>query len=176
MLFRSHVDLLYSDPPWNQGNVNSFVTKAGLKTYIRSFGQFCDSLFARIDLFTPEICYLEIGKENYKQFSTRLKKRFDFVQDWQIRYYNKHPCYLLRGGPTATETDFTNYDDTKTPTLAIRTDNPGSVADICTGRGLTMIAAHNNYSKFIGTELNQRRLAVAIDRAAQAGVKYEKCN
>lgn len=55
-------------------------------------------------------------------------------------------------------------------------EQPGSVADLCTGRGLTLLAAHKFGAKFYGTELNKRRLAVAIDRAAKAGVFYEKCN
>ena len=59
---------------------------------------------------------------------------------------------------------------------AIQAEKPSSVVDLCTGRGLTLLAAHKFGARFYGTELNKRRLAVAIDRASKAGVFYEKCD
>lgn len=174
--FEIHAEMIYMDSPWNKGNVNSFITKAGMDTYIDSFEYFMDCLFGQIKKIDPSVCYLEIGKQYKQEFVSRLNALYPLVQIWEIRYYKRNPCYLVRGAENIIEPDFTGLDDEVTPLKAIQTEQPGSVADLCTGRGLTLLAAHKFGAKFYGTELNKRRLAVAIDRATKAGVYYEKCN
>ena len=174
--FEIEAEMIYMDSPWNKGNVNSFITKAGMNSYIDSFESFMDCLFGKIKQINPEVCYLEIGKQHKEDFIQRLAAMFSCVEEWEIKYYKKNPCYLVRGADYITEADFTGLDDEVTPYRAIMFEQPGSVADLCTGRGLTLLAAHKFGAKFYGTELNKRRLAVAIDRAAKAGVFYEKCN
>lgn len=174
--FKIKTEMIYMDSPWNKGNVNSFITKAGMDSYINSFESFMDYLFEKINQINSEVCYLEIGKQHKQDFINRLNQLFPVVQDWQIVYYKKNPCYLLRAGENVLEHDFTGLDDEVTPYRAIMLEQPRSVSDLCTGRGLTLLAAHKHGKKFYGTELNKRRLAVAIDRAAKAGVYYEKCN
>lgn len=171
--FMRGADMVYTDPPWSKGNMNSFVTKAGLDTYVASFDEFMDVLFARIQEIGPRVCYLEVGKQHRQDFADRLQALSPVVQEWSILYYRKHACFLLRGGDGAVETDFTGLDDEETPAAAIAADRPICVADLCTGRGLSLLAAHQHGVRFIGTELNRRRLAVAIDRAAAMGVTYE---
>lgn len=165
-------EMVYCDPPWSKGNANSFVTKAGLDRYVDSFDRFMDALFRAICDIGPKVAYLEIGKQHVKDFERRLSQLFPVVRDWGITYYRRSPCYLLRGGPKASAMDFSGLDDEETPLAAIETEKPVSVADLCTGRGLTMLAAHRAGATFYGTELNPRRLAVALDRAAKMGVRY----
>ncbi|MDD2813803.1 MAG: hypothetical protein PHF53_10370 [Bacteroidales bacterium] len=174
--FDIKAEMVYMDSPWNKGNVNSFITKAGMNSYIDSFEGFMDCLFNQIKKISPEVCYLEIGKQHKSDFISRLNVLFPVVQDWQIVYYKKNPCYLLRAGEDITEQYFTGLDDEVTPLKAIQAEKPSSVVDLCTGRGLTLLAAHKFGARFYGTELNKRRLAVAIDRASKAGVFYEKCD
>jgi methylase of polypeptide subunit release factors len=98
-------------------------------------------------------------------------------QVWGITYYKKNPCYLIRGGHVLLDPRFRwfdDFDDEYTPALAIEAEHPATVADLCTGRGLTLLAAHKYGATFYGTELNKRRLAVAIDRATKQGIRYEK--
>jgi hypothetical protein len=170
--FMRGVDLVYVDPPWSQGNANSFVTKAGLSSYVDGFEGFLDTLFARIAEIGPGVCYVEMGAQHAWDALARIGERFPARQMWPITYYRKHPCYLIRGGSHPTGIDFTGLDDERTPTAAILADTPRSVADLCTGRGLTLLAAHAAGCRFAGTDLNRRRLAVAIDRAAKQGVTY----
>lgn len=173
-------DIVYCDPPWNQGNVNSFITKAGMDSYVSGFGGFLDTLFNRITEIGPDVCYLETGKQHLTDVETLMGAQFYCTETWEIRYYKKHPCFLVRGAGTPSTAwrdfgiDFTGMDDTETPTAAIRVESPQTVADLCTGRGLTLLAAHAHGARFVGTELNRRRLAVAIDRAAKRGWNYAK--
>jgi methylase of polypeptide subunit release factors len=58
--------------------------------------------------------------------------------------------------------------------MAVRNEHPNVVGDMCTGRGLTGIAALKNGSTFVGTELNKRKLAVFIQRAKRMGYEFKK--
>lgn len=166
-------DMIYSDPPWSLGNVNCFVSKAGKDDYLQAFPEFSEAFFSRIAEIFPSVCYVEIGKQNLSLFKESLSKLFPVVQEWEIKYYNKHLCYLLRGGATKQEFDFSGLDDAATPEAAIRIETPICVADLCTGRGLTAVAAYKLGKRFVGTELNKRRLAVAIERVNKLGGGYE---
>ena len=65
------------------------------------------------------------------------------MQDWQITYYKKKSVLPPpRAGENVLEQDFTGLDDEVTPYRAIMFEQPESVADLCTGRGLTLLAAH----------------------------------
>lgn len=165
--------MIYTDPPWSQGNVNSFITKAGLTSYVESFTDFLDALFLRVAEIGPQVCYLEAGQQHVAEVESRLGRLFASVQRWGITYYRKHACCLLRGGASPTGVHFTGLDDGQTPEVAIRAERPANVADICLGRGLTLLAAHQHNVRVLGTELNKRRLAVALDRAARMGVIYQ---
>lgn len=172
--FFRHVDLLYCDPPWSQGNANSFITKAGMDSYISGFDTFLDALFGQIRDLRPGTCYLEMGSLHLTDVKSRMGALYPFIQSWPITYYRKNPCHLIRGGPDFSQEDFSGLDDEQTPATAIKAEHPSTVADLCTGRGLTLLAAHANGARFFGIELNKRRLAVAIDRAAKQGIRYEK--
>jgi len=165
-------DMIYCDPPWDQGNANSFLTKADKDSYIDDFQQFYNPLFRRISMVSPKICYLEIGKRNLIKFQEKLAERFPVIQTWEVTYFKKHPCYLLRGGRHPQNYDFNGMDEAVIPEIAIRVENPECVADLCTGRGLTAVAAYKLKKRFVGTELNKRRLAVAIERINKIGGKY----
>ncbi len=167
-------EMVYCDPPWSLGNANAFITKAGMDSYLRGFDEFMDALFKCIEAISPVVCYLEIGRQHERDFAERLGVLFPSVQEWQITYYRRQPCFLLRGGRTPVSRDFSGLDDEDTPFAAIEAEGPGSVADPCTGRGLTLLAAHKHGTRFLGSELNRRRLAVALDRAAQMGIHYVK--
>lgn len=172
--FMQNVDLFYCDPPWSKGNTNSFITKAGMNTYISDFEVFLNNLFNQIKALSSKVCYVEMGLQNLNETVQRMHILYQHVAIWQITYYQNHLCFLIRGGCMPPTVNLTGLDDTKTPLAAIKAENPLSVADLCTGRGLTLLAAHKHGAQFFGTELNRRRLAVAIDRAAKQGVHYEK--
>ena len=168
-------DMVYCDSPWNLGNANCFITKASSKEYINSFDEFYNHLFQHIKSIKPYCCYLEIGKQYIGTFKNEMLKIFPSIQTWQITYYKKNPCFLIRGGHLDyQEFNFENKDDTETPLLAIKAEKPKCVADLCTGQGLTAIAAYRSNVRFVGTELNKRRLAVAIDKVNKLGGCYEK--
>jgi predicted methyltransferase len=116
---------------------------------------------------------VEIGIQNLKIFQEKMAEIFPVVQTWQITYYKKSICYLIRGGQISASFDYSGLDDAQTPLLVIQNEECQCVGDLCTGRGLTALAAYQCGKRFVGTELNKRRLAVAIERVYKLGGKYE---
>jgi hypothetical protein len=148
-----------------------------MDSYIDNFRVFLHELFGQIRQISPSVCYLEMGKQHIDDVMGFMHMLYPTYQVWGITYYKKNPCYLIRGGQVLLDPhfDFTGRDDEHTPALAIEAEHPAIVVDLCTGRGLTLLAAHKYGAAFCGIELNKRRLAVAIDRAAKQGIRYENC-
>lgn len=170
------VDMIYCDPPWSKGNANSFVTKASLKRYVDDYAALLDSLFEAVSVIGPSVCYMEIGNQHAQDMVRRMGDLFKHVQAWTVTYYKKHPCWLVRGGRKEIKRDFSSMDEADTPAATIKIEKPKVVADLCTGRGLTLLAAIGCGAAFRGMELNARRLAVAIERAAKLGVEFKPCD
>lgn len=162
-------DMIYSDTPWNLGNITSFYTKAGLQKRCFSFDKFAKIVFNHIKAIKPKTCYLEIGKQNINMFKSLMESQFPIVQVWNIVYYKKNPCMLIRGGSSVQKFNFTGIDDEDTPFHAMENENFNCVADFCMGLGATAFAAYKHKKRFVGTELNKRRLAVTIDRVNKLG-------
>lgn len=171
--FMYEADMIYSDTPWNTGNITSFYTKAGLEKRC-NFNQFYTMVLQHIKNINARICYLEMGNQNFDKVYNMIKKIYPIVQYWDIVYYRKNPNKLIRAGYTKQEFDFTGIDDEKTPFLAMQNEDFNCVADMCMGKGLTAITAYNLQKRFVGTELNKRRLAVTIDKIARLGGVWKK--
>lgn len=171
--FMREADLVYCDPPWNAVNFSAFYTKAGMET-CRGYGDFVEVFFDHICEIAPRACYVEVGKQNLELFTSKLAAIYPHVQRWEVVYYRKNPSFLLRGGPTPTSADFTGLDDMDTPRAAMQTETFECVADLCMGRGLTGLTAFHLGKRFVGTELNKRRLAVLIDNITRLGGCFVK--
>ena len=70
--------------------------------------------------------------------------------------------------------NYTGMDDEDTPGAVIANERPLVVGDMCTGRGLTAVAAYRESICFLGAELNPRKLAVAIDLVNKLGGRYAR--
>jgi len=169
------VDMFYFDPPWSQSNITCFLTKAG-KQYRIDYNEFIDVIFMYIENIQPKVVYMEIGKQNLNMILNKFNDIFEYVQHWQIKYYKKNPCYLIRGSNhSIVDVDFTDLDDSITPFIAIENEKDlhvNVIGDFCTGQGLTALAALENNKRFIGVELNKRRMAVTIDKCNKKGANY----
>lgn len=167
------IDLIYSDTPWNVGNCNAFHTKNEDNKKLKDFSEFYVPLFDMIKHVKPKTTYLEIGEQYLDLFKEKLGEQYSIINDWQIVYYGKHPCYLIRGSETEIKDgyeDYTGKDDTVTPMLAIRNEGAKLVLDMCIGRGGTAVSAIKNGCNFIGIEMNKYRLAHAIQKVKKLGI------
>jgi len=170
------VDMIYCDPPWSKGNANFFITKAELNSYIKDFSEFYGKLFDRIKQIDCFSCYLEIGRQNKDLFLRELSKIYPCVDYWNVTYYKKNPCFLLRGGHEYCNYDYSGLDEEYTPAIAINEENSQRILDLCIGRGLVGIAAFREGKTFLGIDINKRKLAVLIERITKLGGRFKKYN
>lgn len=169
--FMFTADLVFIDPPWNLGNLNTFYTKAGRSDYQTSFSCFADTIFQRIADIAPRTCYIEIGNQNADDFERRLVQQYPVVQRWPVTYYRKHPCWIIRGGQSRLKRDYSGVDEERVIADVGATEYYQVIGDFCMGRGLVGMAAYRAGNRFVGTELNPRRLAVLLDSLAKAGAQ-----
>lgn len=168
-------DILFIDPPWNLGNLNCFYTKAKRKDYHKDFDIFIEVLFKRIKEINPNICYIEIGNQYKNIFYEKLKLIYKYTQKWKVTYYKKNPCNILRGSHISyTNLNFSGLDEADCIKIIAEKEEYKTIGDICMGQGLVGLAAYNSGKRFVGTELNCRRLAVLLDKLNKKGVKICK--
>lgn len=173
--FMAKADLLFVDPPWNLGNVNSFYTKAGRTDYLSDFSDFERVVFRRVQDIAPRTCYLEVGFQAVDRWERELATLFPHVQRWNVVYYRKNPCHILRGshaGPL--DYDYTGMDESKVIFKAGEIEQYAVMGDFCMGQGLVGLSAYAAGKPFVGTELNKRRLAVLLQKLAKKGATIDR--
>lgn len=164
--FMRQADVIFTDSPWNLGNMKSFYTKAE-KDFpdIGQFEPFYLRLFECIAEIRPRVCYLEIGKEFLGEFLTEMKKQYKYVTFYNSSYYHKKEnfCYIVQGSQKRKNWHYDGMDE-EDIISAVAENEEGTIGDLCMGRGLVACAAARNGKPFVGTELNPKRLAVALER------------
>lgn len=171
--FMRQADLLFVDPPWNQGNLTAFYTKAKRTDYQR-FEAFTEVLFERLAAVKAQTCYIEIGNQFVAAWSERLAQFYPVSQRWPVVYYRKHPTNIIRGGQAAIAADFTGVDEARAITQVAQIEDYQIMGDLCMGQGLVGLAAHAAGKPFVGTELNPRRLAVLLQKLARLGAQVQR--
>jgi len=167
--FMSQADMLFIDPPWNLGNINGFYTKAGRSDYLDSFGDFERVLFQRIKDVSPRICYLEVGFQAVDRWQAALAELYPHVQRWDVTYYKRSPCHILRAGPQSLDFDYSGMDEEQVYYKAAQVETYEVLGDFCMGLGLAGLAAHKAGKPFVGAELNKRRLANLLQKLDKLG-------
>lgn len=171
--FMHGCDLIFTDSPWNRGNLRTFYTKADMPYPDADFPDFMHRLFACVSEIGPDTCYLEIGKEYLGDYITEMKKLYPKVTFYNSTYYHKqsNKCYIVRGGRRRPMIALDDVDEENAISEIIAAE--GSViGDLCMGRGLVACAARSSGKQFRGTELNHKRLSVAVERLFNTGLKY----
>ncbi len=168
-------DLLFVDPPWNVGNINSFYTKAGRDDHQESFDPFASRLFDAIGRIKPKVCYLEVGKEHLADFITGLRYLYGNVTFYNSTYYHKKEnlCYVVRGSSKRKKLPLDGLDEEHIIEWICANEDYSCIGDLCMGRGLVGLNAHANGRRFVGTELNHKRLAVLVEKLSKKGLNYE---
>lgn len=162
-------DCLFVDPPWNLGNLNSFITKADLVSYEKQFDDFLFNLFSIIEQINPEVCYVEMGKQNLNKVKDLLAKKFKSVLVFNSTYYHnkKNICFILRASNRDGEIsipDIEGIDEQDAIAKICAEEKFEQICDPCMGRGLVALYAAKNKRKCVGTELNHKRLSCAIEK------------
>ena len=173
--FMREADLIFVDPPWNLGNLNSFYTKADRTDYQTDFAVFYRRLFECIAEIGPKTCYIEVGKKHLGEFLLETKKLFRYVTFFNSTYYHRKTnlCYVIRGSKSRTKPQLDGMDEEDIIAWICANEDFTCIGDLCMGKGLVGLYAHENGKRFVGTELNHKRLAVLVEKLFEKGLKYE---
>ena len=174
--FMKEADLIFVDPPWNLGNLNSFYTKADRNDYKDSFIPFYKRLFECIAEINPKTCYVEIGKDYLADFIIEMRKIYKQVTFYNSSYYHRknNMCYVVRGSNKRKKLPLDYMDEEDIIAWVCENEEYDVIGDLCIGRGLVAVGAYKNGKKFVGTELNHKRLSVLIERVVFLGATYTK--
>lgn len=165
---RHRPDVIFTDPPWNDGNCKAFRTKAGVsrpKVYWKD-------LMARLMPVWERafVVYVEMGAEHAPDIRRWMERAGRGVLEWDVTYMGGHPAKLLRGAVgdwPYVGSEPTGVDDLVLPRYAIEGDTWAStVGDPCLGRGTTAKWAHLAGRRFVGTELHPNRMSCALSLLA----------
>lgn len=167
--FMKEADTLFVDPPWNMGNVNTFYYKAD-KEHLNGFNflRFSEYLFLRIDQIGPKYLFLEMGKQFLAYYLTECQKRYKYVTFYNSSYYHKkdNKCYVIHATNDSKRKRYKELEDMDEEDIIAwiaKNHQYDCIGDLCMGRGLVGKGAFLNGKKFVGTELNKKRLAVLVD-------------
>ena len=177
--FMSEADLLFVDPPWNLGNLNTFYTKADRQDHQDSFEGFYLRLFQCISDISPSACYVEVGKQYLAEFVYEMKRTYRHVTFYNSSYYHKKEniCYVVRGSKKRSGKLPLDYmDEENIIKWVCQNEDYSCIGDLCMGQGLVGIGAYQAGKKFVGTELNHKRLSVMVEKLYKAGLNYRKEN
>ncbi len=166
--FMKEADLLFVDPPWNQGNLRSFYTK-NEDVLEDTFEDFYKRLFQVIKEIKPRTAYVEVGKEYLADFIMEMRKIFRYVTFYNSSYYHnqKNHCYVIRGSFKAKKPHLDGLDEEDIIEWICQNETYDTIADPCMGQGLVAFYASQAGKKFVGTEMNPKRLAVARKRVEE---------
>lgn len=172
--FMTDADCIFIDPPCSLANINTFYTKADRTDYQESFEPFTQRLFECIDEIKPNKLFLEVFKSNKARFISECEKRYSNVTVYDTTYYHSKSkrCYVIA---CSNDSDTSNYpfndmDEENVIEWVCKNVDYNCIGDLCMGQGLVGYNAFINNRKFVGTELNKKRLAVLVDKIT----KYKK--
>lgn len=164
--FMKQADILFVDPPWNLSNINTFYMKADKAERIGEYGKFYKRLFDCIEEINPHTCYVEIGKEHLADFVLEMRRLFKYVTFYNSFYYHDKNkiCYVVRGSMKFKKPKLDYMDEEDIIEWVCKNEDYTCIGDLCMGRGLVGVNAYKNKKRFVGTELNHKRLSVLVER------------
>ncbi len=172
--FMQAADVLFIDPPWNKGNLNTFYTKAGRSDYQESFEVFYERLFSCIAAIDAKTCYIEIGKEYLSEFLGKAKRLYPSVTFYNSTYYHKkeNRCYVIHAAHRRKNHHLDDMDEEDIIAWIGEHEDYACIGDLCMGLGTVGIKSYAHRKKFVGTELNPRRISVMLEKIAAMGGHY----
>lgn len=167
--FMMQADCIFSDPPCSKGNLRSFYTKAEIDQQNKEFSAFQERFFECVDQIKPLLLVLETFKANHEAFLEMVKARYQNVKVFDSMYYRnkKNHCYIIVASNDEIDPEFDKIDgmDEEDVIEWLCLYAPFScIGDLCMGKGLVGFYANKYGRKFVGTELNKKRLAVLLER------------
>jgi hypothetical protein len=163
--FMKQADCLFIDPPCNDGNLKSFYTKADLEKR-DTISKFNNRLFDLIDTINPNHLFIEVFKSNFDEIFSRLNERYGTdMSVFESYYYGKstNKCWIFYASLQGVSFDLPFLDEEKAIEFICKNLDFNCIGDLCMGKGLVGFYANKYGKRFVGTELNKKRLACLVE-------------
>lgn len=167
--FMLEADTIFCDPPGSIGCLNSFYTKAEKKMRIESFEIFHKRFWEIIEKISPRVIFIEVFNRNKAIFIQECEKRYKNVTIYDSMYYRnkKNVCWIIQASnEPLQDLDIQGRDEEYVIKEICTNATYDCIGDPCMGKGLVAFYASKAGRKFVGTELNKYRLAVACERVS----------
>jgi hypothetical protein len=166
--FMREADTLFIDPPWSLANLRSFYTKADQPHPATTYETFAETLMAHIDTIAPQTLFLEVGLSAFPWYLAACEARYPAVTSYQSTYYRRPPnrCRVIhatRGAHPLAYPHLNGLDEADIIAWICREHPYACIGDLCMGTGLVGKHAYRAGRRFVGTELNPKRLAVLVE-------------
>lgn len=180
-LFMLEARCLIVDIPYNQSLLANYSNRPDVTLSHRNpgrFAAFVNRLFECTDEISPSECFVETGREALADIIIEIRRRFPKWTFYNSMYYGRrnNRCYVVHGSHAKRFRRLNNLDDMDEAKviewLCHNVDAAECVGDLCMGRGLVGWHAYRAGRRFVGTELNPKRLAVLVDRIHKAEAKH----
>lgn len=175
MLAGEKVRILYSDPPWGEGNVKYWATinkrHTGVEVEPLTYRGMLDRIMNLIDCYVDGHVFIETGPAFSDELQGLLSERLVSVTRYDTLYRSgsrMRDCVLLYGSTRKTDSlngfnpsGMTGYAQVRDCLKAVAEPNAIVLDPMC-GMGYTAKATLQAGMVFRGNELNAKRLAKTI--------------
>lgn len=171
MLAGETLDVIYTDPPWGDGNMKYWVTlnkkMTGEQFTPLSYAELIARIFNLSNKYLKGYLFIETGLKWLDQVKASLIENNYYNVGYQLMKYSSGDCVLLYGSTVPCEPftlDVTQMRGERLPRNVLASLNKkGIVLDPCCGMGYTARAAVNCGMSFRGNEFNAKRLEKTLD-------------
>lgn len=163
--FMRAADTLFIDPPCSTGNLRTFHTKAD-RDLLYTFSDFEHALFDCVAKIAPRHMFMELFKSNFTVFHERIRGLFTHVAVYESCYYNRpgNKCWVVHASnDPLPDYPLQGLDEMKIIQWIAKHHGYRCLGDLCMGQGSVGKHAYLNGRRFVGTELNPKRLARLVE-------------
>lgn len=106
-----------------------------------------------------------MGKEHLADVIMAMRQQFRYVTFYNSTYYHRstNHCYWVRGGSKRVSRPLDGMDEADVIHWIAAHEEATCMGDLCLGLGLVAQAAQKVGRRFVGTEINPKRLAVVLE-------------
>jgi 16S rRNA G966 N2-methylase RsmD len=178
--FMHQADTVFVDPPYNQSLLTNYLSRDTVTRSAKNTGEM-DDLIVRIikciQEISPRFCFLETGKERLPDYLVELKRLYRYVTFYNSSYFHKqsNKCYIIHATNDSKRRRYKELEDQDEESIVkwiCAHHSYQCIGDLCMGKGLVGIHAYKNGKKFVGTEINKKRLSALVNHFRWAPV-YE---
>lgn len=175
--FMRRADCVFTDIPYNQSMLTNYSHRENVTlsaSNLVDFDAFIERIIGCVKAISPAHCFIEVGKEALIPLHFLLGGVYRYVTFYNSTYHRRpqNKCYILHATNDSRRRRYSGIEDMDEADAIswVCQHHPYQcIGDLCMGRGLVGLAAYRAGKPFVGTELNQRRLACLLAAITHLG-------